>query len=963
MSSMLRNRLLLLLMLASVAAGCDNIGRAFDNNVDPSDPGEDTGISTVQVVPVGGDARDGRPQVRATYPEGAGWPAEVPIVVEFSESINEATLLPTTTGGIDGRIGVRVQGTQQLFPAQYDVIANGRLLVIRPVSALTLADAIYEVVLFPEGRDVDGVRFQVTGDETILSDFQTNQDESIRDGRILAIYPRDNFGEQSREGDFFVVFDRAANLGTINSSNLFVQQAGATVAATPAPVLQGVGGLDTRVVRLRPDMPLVASSRFDFSVTSAVTFPQGGTLDFNGRTPFSVFDTVGPTRPVKVELGNPSTGFENQINTANVLNATLAVELPADTLTGDLVVGRIYGGDASTMQQTFDIAFVERTVTAPVDGAQTVQIEFGGDLGTLANPALDDGDIRFAVKTERGGESTGFIQNDETDEPRFDITPPELSEAGPPGSGVDIYTDNESLTFYGNASEELAVATLEDGVNPTANLFAASRSGRFLMQPVALGRLTAPRGYTLTLTDLAGNLSATAIAGNIVQRGQITGTLAGMLTVEAYDEVTLLPIAGATVLVDPPTPTVPATAQLDGETDASGRSVFTSGLGAGHTITIVRAGYDLVTLYDTRASFVSLPLRPLSGASSSLIGTASEVQAPTGETAIVSSTAAFDRSMLGVATTSAAPTSIPPTPIVANRPQVLTAFGGNFEPTAKPTYEAQGCQICGPTLTEPTVPLAPGGPGDDVSGTIVLTPAVEPRGFLAGPHPENFGLAVGLDLANLVGGIPRVRVTASLAGFSGQVVTGIGFATLTGGSTFDLDANFALPLIAGFAPFAPVSWLAAEAEDTSGRVSRVRVLLNPTTGTIIAGSGPSPIPTIVPIASATGSPAVSFVDAINPLPVPGGFGMSEVIATDASGRRWVVMVADRDVAGATRMVQFPDLATPLVAGLEAGTWDVVVESRLAISLTASSIDDFVLAERFRQEVNYVRSASVTATVQ
>ena len=47
--------------------------------------------------PAGGDVRDGRPIVRAAYPKGSGWPRSVPIVVEFSESMNEASIAPTTT--------------------------------------------------------------------------------------------------------------------------------------------------------------------------------------------------------------------------------------------------------------------------------------------------------------------------------------------------------------------------------------------------------------------------------------------------------------------------------------------------------------------------------------------------------------------------------------------------------------------------------------------------------------------------------------------------------------------------------------------------------------------------------------------------------------------------------------------------------------------------------------------------
>lgn len=982
---MLRNRLLLILLPIVVAVGfaaCDNIGRAFDPNLNPNEPGEENGVSTIQIVPVGGDARDGRPIVRETYPSGDGWPTTVPIVVEFSESINEESILPTSTGGIDGRIGVRVQGTTQLLPAQYDFVGNGRLLIIRPINGLSNAgttlpqpgglpntggtlptnNTIYEVVMFPEGRDVDGVRFQVSGSETILSDFQVNQDEAITDGSILALYPRDNFSQQTREGDFFVVFDRPANAASLLANDIFLAPVGGVAIDTTIEVpLESVGIGDPRVVRLRPDATLQAATQYEFTVTGDITFGQDGNLDFNGRTPFSRFTTIGPSAPSLVELGNPAVGFPNKINRQNVLNVILNVTTPADTLAGDIVVGRIYGRDETTLQ-TFDFAFKERTAAAPAAGAQTVALDFGAQLGTLAAPAFTDGEITFAAQLRRGNDATGFIHSDGNDDAIFDITPPTLTQAGPPGDGTNIFCEAESLAYYGVASEGLADATLADGVNAMASMFGSSSSGRFLVDPVSLNLLTTPRNYTITLTDLAGNLSETAVSGSITQRGHVGGALGATLTVEAYDQTTLLPISGATVLVDPSVPTVPATGQLVGTTDAAGQVTFTSGFGSSNTITIIRAGHDLVTMYDTQAARVSLPLNPTASRVATLSGNA-VLQATSGATVIVGSTEVADRSPMGIDTTTAAPTEIPATDITPNRAQIVTAFGGSFEPTAIPTFSFQGCQVCGATLVSPTAPVAPPPAGENASVNIVLSPAPSPLDGLVGPTTEDFGLAVGLDLANLVGGLPRSRVTSSLAGFTGQALTGIGVVTLQSGTVYDVNANFSLPIIAGLAGFSPASWLLTEAEDTSGRISRARSLLVPTGGTIIAGTGPSAIPTITaPSGPATGSPPVSFADVLNAALVPGGVAFVDITATDSGGRRWNVIMPDRDGLGATDTVQFPDLATANVAGLATGAWSVVVEGRLAVSVTLAGVDNFVLTERYRQEVNYVRSAAETFTV-
>lgn len=970
---MLRNRplnLLLLIVVAVAAVACDNVGRAFDPNVDPGDPGGEFGISTIQVVPVGGDARSGRPTVRATYPEGSGWPSSVPIVVEFSESLNEETILPTTATGTDARIGVRVQGSVQLLPAQYDFLGNGRLLVIRPINGLQdQGGLIYEVVLFPEGRDVDGLRFQVSDGETILSDFQVNQDESITDGSIVATYPRDNFSDQAREGDFLVVFDRPVNVSSLEDADIFLQpEGGAPIDATIRRPLSTLGIEDPRVVSLEPDSALLESQRYEFTVTANITFGQEGNLDFNGSTPFTHFTSISPSAPTSIELGSALPGFPNKINRQNVLSVMLDVEVPADTQAGDVVIARIYGGDKET-SETFDLAFVESTASAPAAGEQTIMLDFGAQLGTMTSPLLDDGDVVFAAQIQRGGQSTGFIHEVSNADPSFDITPPTLVRAGPPGSGNDIFTESESLSYYGEASEGLADATLVDGVSPTAVMFGSSNSGRFLLLPVGLGRITAARNYSITLTDLSGNLSETSVYGAIQQRGMVTGTLSGFLTVEAYDHATLEPIVGATVLVDPSTPTVPATSQLIGTTGLNGRVTFDIGSGSAHTVTIVRAEYDLVTISDTQAAFVSLPLKPVLdytavlGGSAFLQPTASAPIIP-GSTVIVGSTAFADQSVMGISSLSAMPTAIPPTPILPNRVQIVTAFGGPFEPAVIPTYGFQACQICGTGLASRTAPPAPAEPGGSAAVGLVLTPVIAIPGTLIGTHSEDFGLAVGLETANLITDSPKARITSSLIGFDHQALTGIGFVTLQAGAVYDVTANFSLPVLAGLAGFAPVSWLVTEAEDNAGRISRVRVLLDVTTGAIFDNSDPLAIPTITAPGVSSGPPLVSVADVLDAAVAPLGaiVAFLELTATDSEGRRWHMIRPDRDASGGTDTIQFPDLFTANVAGLAAGAWEVVAEARIAISVTLSDVDDFVLTERFRQEVNYSRAAPVTFTV-
>jgi len=947
------------LLLLLLAGGCDNIGRVFDRDVDPDEPVSNAVTSPIQVVPIGGDVRSGRPKVRAAYPRDGGWPAAVPIVVEFSESVNERSILPTTATGTDGTVVLRVEGTTTALPCQYDFLAEGRLLVMRPLTALSNEQTpTYEVVLLPGARDCDGLRFSVPDAGEVLASFQVNQDESFTDGRILALWPRDNQKDLARENAVVVVFDRPATIGTIVAANLQVRPEGGTpLSGALTTPLSTVGVADGRVATFRPGTLLAGGVRHELVVTADIKFGQDGELDFRGRTPFARFTTIAPPPPTKVQLGNAAAGFVGKINRGNIATAMLRVTVPSETVAGDVVRARIYGGDKNTTG-VGDLAFLERTATTTQAGTHTIDLDFSGALGTIAEPRFDEGNLAFAAQMQRGSATSGFVLEDAADAPRFDVTPPIVQQTGPPGAGQDLWTDLESVAFFGTASERLARVTLTDGVNAQKALIASDDSGRFLAAPLALGRLTASRPYSLELVDRAGNLGAAPATGNLVQRGVVTGVLAGTLVVEAYDSATLQPIAGATVLLDQGAPQVPAVGQRIGTTGGDGRVTFDAIVAPTHTITIVRAGYDLVTMYETAAAFASLPLRPTTGAEATFRGTVAFAPGP-GVTAVVGATALASRSPLGVRTTNAAPTTIPPAAIVPNRPQVVTGFSGALEPVANPVFASHGSQLLGADLTTPTPPGAAPAGGAESTLTFTIVPSV---GQLSAPitYTEDFSLATGLDLASLVGGRPRVRMTASLSGFEGQALLGLGFATGTGG-VFGVQSSYSVPLFGAFAVFEPNLWSVAEAEDGAGRISRRRLLVLVGTPFNLP-SQVAPIPTITaPVGPGTAAPAVTFEDVFDGA-AANTLACVDVTATDGAGRRWLLLASDRDGVGATDVVQFPDLATNQVAGLAAGNWTMVVEARVWLTLSGAGNDDFVLTERVRRETSYSRSAPVVFPV-
>ncbi|MBL9076121.1 MAG: hypothetical protein JNL08_01375 [Planctomycetes bacterium] len=960
---------LLTALLLLGAAACDNVGRAFDRDVDGEEPVPGSGETTIEVVPVGGDSREGRPKVRSAQPNGGGWPTAVPIVIEFSESMNQSSIRPSTPTGTDARVILRVRGTTQVLPCQYDFVGNGRVLVMRPVTELSNAQTpVYEVVLLPDVRDADGVRFQVPDGELVLTDFQVNQDAAFTDGRILTTYPRDNARDAVRETDYWVFFDRPANQVTVTATSLRLRQAGgADQTGQRSFPLLSVGQQDGRAVRFRPQAALLGGTSYELVVDDTITFGTDGELDFRGRTPFAQFETVAPAAPVGVELDDPVVGFPNKINQSKLATTRLRITTAADGAAGDRVLVRIYGGDAKTTA-TGDIAFVERTVEVPLAGAQTVTADFSGLLGTLLQPGFDDGALTFTVQTLRGSVHSGFTHNGGDDDAVFDITLPTLRSVGPPSPGdssFDVLTDQEDLALFGTASEPVGAVELVVGTQPAVNLYATADDGTFLLAPVAVGRTSVPLTYSLTLTDRAGNLATNSVQGQVVQRGVAVDDVSTAVVVEVYDHATLLPIANASVFVDPAVPTVPATGQLVGATLANGRVEFAGIGGADHTISVARPGYHLVTVARTAATYLSIPLVPIDGGLATLRGTVAFTQAA-GTTALIGCTAFDDANVLAVQTANASPTTIPPTSIRPNRPAFVSAFGGVFEPTSPVSFTLQGIpafsgDLQDPTLAPPASPPAAGGTADQA---IVMLPAAGLIGTLGAVSSKDLAEAVGLDTGNLVGGRPTVRVASTLRGFGGQLLTGVGLATLDTGTTYELTASWSLAAMVGFGAFgvANGTWLVGEAVDTGGRRARYRHLFNVLTGQFSLPAAPLlPIPSItIPGGSSTGAPAVEFVDGIDAAATIGGVGTVDLIATDASGRSWTMLVPDDDAAGGTDTVQFPDLGT---SGLATGTWNIRADARLWVSVPGATRSDFLFTSRRRDEFSRSVGVAIPFTVQ
>ena len=733
-------------------SACDgNIGRAFDPRLDPPGGGGGGGGSpgVIQAAVAGGISRDGRPSVVEAFPTGGGWAPTVPIVVVFDESLNTTTVLPSTPTGTDAGVFVRDQTTMTVVPASYGFLAGNRVVVIRPSLPLQgVAMTQYEVVVDPEVRDADGIRVGGT-EPMVVATFSPDVDTAEVDARLVTTVPIDNADDALTSDSVFAFFDRPAIPMSVNMTTFQVSPAGGSpLMKAPEFTFQTMGVDDTRVAALIPDTPFVAGGDVDIDLTRDVRFAMEGRLDVSAASPTSGFTVNGLEAPVTVELHSSSAGFPEKINAGNAGMVMMRVELPSSVLNNDRVFVRIYGSDATTAS-TVDVDFVEGSVTVPMDGATEVIVVLNNMLGDAQSRVFDDGELRFAARIERRSMVSGYTLGDADLNPALDFTVPEIVLVGPPTSGEgEVYAfDQDRFVLHGRASEELAAAELVAN-NLTVPMFASAENGRFMMNPMPVaGRETS---FTLLITDVAGNMAVAPFAGIAVQRGVVSGdvSIGGELSVSVFDDETLLPVGGAMVFIDPMEPTVPSNSSRRVAVTGGDGFAIQGGLPSPrHTITVVAPGYDLVTLYDTPASQVSLPLRPTAESPSQISGTLAFVpMQPANTTALIGTGVFEDHALLAVQNTNANLTMIPTTNVRPNRLAVVGAVGGIFEPTTARAFTAIGCGLCGLTGMTPTPAPTPVGPGDDLGVQIGVIPEASIPGLAietASLIPLNFGQAGG----------------------------------------------------------------------------------------------------------------------------------------------------------------------------------------------------------------------------
>jgi len=442
----------------------------------------------------------------------------------------------------------------------------------------------------------------------------------------------------------------------------------------------------------------------------------------------------------------------------------------------------------------------------------------------------------------------------------------------------------------------------------------------------------------------------------------VTGSVVGgTLVVEAFDDATFQALSGVTVLIEPGLPTSTAVGRKTAVTGADGRATFTGLVSPTYSITLVRAGYHLVSLIDTAAGFASLPLRPQSRATSSVRGTAA-FNAGTGQSAMIGCNILDDITAEEIKTTTAAATTIPATPARPNRPYILTALGGTFEPTGKPTFVNFACSICGPTATQVEAAREPIRPGGTGVTTLTLLPATNVVRNLAATYTKDLATWTGLDPTKLTGD-PTVRVMTSLFGMPQMTLTGVGFASQVGSSTtYTIDATYSIAMVLGMAKLLPKFWVSTEATDTNGVLARHRrIIANTALGTTFGSAALPAVATITtPAGASTDSPAVTYQDRLDSATVPGSLAF-QVLTVTSGSRTWRIMRQDKTGASGSTTLQLPVFSGVSEPGLAKGTWKIRAETHQLFSITMTN-DDFLLEEMRREEVTYARTPETNFTV-
>lgn len=649
---------LLLVGLLGAIAACDNPACVYSA----------TGCGTVGIGdPLGAEAttpfdgariRDGLPRIEAVYPSGSNINPDSPIVIQFSESMNQASL--------QSAFRLVDSGDFSGFPIGTTSVLTGddQLLVLFPVSPLPSGGSIQ--VIFQndnQARDLTGQVLDAI-EESVVGSFAVAAG-TTNATQLLTTWPPANADDVNPQTEIITVFDRDMTPAPFATDAFQVTIDGNPPSPDPVPSpieLLSLGSTnltDPRVWVYRRTTASGELATIDPGSTIEVSLSVGGNLDpLEGDTldPQVVsFSTPAFAAPISVSLAstpNDAIGLANLVEGSSELQ--VAVELsaasPDDTLS-------LFAFGTSLEDGTV-LAAVQSDVV--LGDSITSQVLSLSETPLLASNAVGqaifaDGDVVLAARQTRGS-VVGPLRVLDLDAGAqgvqsvvLDTVAPTLDDLDLPGGGGDLFlSELRDFTLTGRASEELravdvVVTDLPGAAEPLENsgeafdvgadfvpVVGSTKDGGFIAAPVRLGivptvaiagtdAVEVPAlSYEFTLYDRALNASQ-AILGTFNQRGTVTGPEVNpgeTITVEVVDASTLQPLANALVVWadlsnDDVNPASVSNVQST-LTGVDGRAQITAQ--ATETILTVDAdGFDLVTFQGLETGWCSVLIQPTGG--------------------------------------------------------------------------------------------------------------------------------------------------------------------------------------------------------------------------------------------------------------------------------------------------------------------------------------------------------------
>ncbi|EBS6869901.1 Ig-like domain repeat protein [Salmonella enterica] len=350
------------------------------------------------------------------------------------------------------------------------------------------------------------------------------------DGNWKIQLPASEFPADTPQGGYFTW-----NLTVTNSYGLETTYTVRITRDSVPPTL--TGGLDNASDTGTPDDGITNNTRPTFSGTTDAGLKV--TITLNGQTYTVTANNAGKwsfTVPETLRDGNYDYSISTVDKAGNLsptITGTLTVDTSSITLTGGLDTTadpNIANGWSNHSDQTLKGTTTPgATVTVTINGVDYAPTVTADGNWTLALPGLTNNSYSYTVTATNTAGTSSTINGQFV----IDNTPPTttvgLSAATDSGTLGDFITNNETPVFTGKTKPGATITLTIDGQTHTV---VADHLGNWEVA-VTTPLNTGTHSYTVSITDLAQNVS-TPLNGSLdIQNGNMTGLVTGGLDIDS----------------------------------------------------------------------------------------------------------------------------------------------------------------------------------------------------------------------------------------------------------------------------------------------------------------------------------------------------------------------------------------------------------------------------------------------